>query len=112
MTHAAELLRGVEKPGRYLGGEVNQVKKDLSQVRTKVGLSYPDVYEIGMSHIGLKILYRVLNDRPDVAAERVYAPWPDYEAKLRTSGQPLTTLESGVPLRALDVLGFTLQFEL
>ena len=66
-----QVLSKVEKPARYIGGEVNQIKKDLSTVSTRVGLCYPDVYEIGMSHIGLKILYDVLNQRPEVAAERV-----------------------------------------
>ena len=112
MALDVDLLRSVEKPGRYIGGEVNQIKKDLSKVRTKVGLCYPDVYEIGMSHIGLKILYEILNRRPDIAAERVYAPWPDYEAGLRGRGRTLGTLENGIPLSDLDVLGFTLQYEL
>ena len=112
MALDVDLLRSVEKPGRYIGGEVNQIKKDLSRVRTKVGLCYPDVYEIGMSHIGLKILYEILNRRPDIAAERVYAPWPDYEAGLRGRGRTLGTLENGIPLSDLDVLGFTLQYEL
>ena len=107
-----DILRKVAKPARYIGGEVNQIKKDLSRVPTRVGLCYPDVYEIGMSHIGLKILYDVLNKRADVAAERVYAPWPDLEAVLRQSDQPLRTLENGVPLKDLHVLGFTLQYEL
>lgn len=112
MALDVDLLRTVEKPGRYIGGEVNQVKKDLSRVEAKVGLCYPDVYEIGMSHIGLKILYEVLNRRPEIAAERVYAPWPDYELGLRSRGRKLATLENGVPLCDLDVLGFTLQYEL
>lgn len=107
-----ELLRGVDKPGRYLGGEVNQIKKDLSKIRARVGLCYPDVYEIGMSHIGLKILYEVLNRREDIAAERVYAPWLDRELALRRAGEPLRTLENGVALSDLHVLGFTLQYEL
>ncbi len=105
-------LRRVEKPSRYTGGEVNQIRKDLSQVELKVGLSYPDVYELGMSHIGLKIIYEILNRRPDIAAERVYAPWPDYEAILRQRGEPLTTLENKIPLSELDLIGFTLQYEL
>lgn len=112
MTIDLDLLRGVEKPARYIGGEVNQIRKDLSKVSARVGLCYPDVYEIGMSHIGLKILYEVLNQRSDVAAERVYAPWPDMEAALRARRKPLATLENGIPLRDLHVLGFTLQYEL
>ena len=105
-----DLLLSVEKPSRYIGGEVNQVRK--GPVRCTVGLCYPDVYEIGMSHLGLQVLYRVVNDRPDMAAERVFCPWPDMEQALRRDGQPLRTLEGHVPLGRLDVLGFTLQFEL
>jgi len=105
-------LRGIEKPGRYIGGEVNQIKKDPDTVTARVGLCYPDVYEIGMSHIGLKILYEVLNRRPDTAAERVYAPWIDYELGLRRQNERLKTLESGIPLKDLHLLGFTLQYEL
>lgn len=112
MSIDLELLKQVQKPARYIGGEVNQIKKDLSKVTTRVGLCYPDVYEIGMSHIGLKILYEVLNQRPEIAAERVYAPWPDMEAALRARGKNLSTLENGVPLKDLHVLGFTLQYEL
>ena len=112
MSLNPDILRLVNKPSRYIGGEVNQIKKDLSKVSTRVGLCYPDTYEIGMSHIGLKILYEVLNRRPEVAAERVYAPWTDYEARLRENGQLLTTLENHIPLRDLHVLGFTLQYEL
>ncbi len=107
-----DILRNVTKPARYIGGEVNQVKKDLREVSTRVGLCYPDTYEIGMSHIGLKILYESLNKREDVAAERVYAPWPDMEAVLRERRRALSTLENGVPLHELHVLGFTLQYEL
>ena len=107
-----ELLARVEKPSRYLGGELGQVRKDPSAVSVLVGLCYPDLYEIGMSHMGLKVLYALLNDEPDVAAERVYAVAPDMEAELRGRGLPLCTLENRVPLRDLDVLGFTLQYEL
>ena len=107
-----EILARIEKPSRYLGGELGQVKKDLSAVDVLVGLSYPDLYEIGMSHIGLKILYSVLNETERFAAERVYAVAPDMEAELRGRGLPLCTLENRVPLKDLDVLGFTLQYEL
>jgi radical SAM family uncharacterized protein/radical SAM-linked protein len=112
MSVDLDILRQVQKPARYIGGEVNQIKKDLTKVTTRVGLCYPDVYEIGMSHIGLKVLYEILNRRPEVAAERVYAPWPDMEGQLRARGRHLVTLENGVPLRDLHVLGFTLQYEL
>ena len=108
----ASILSQVKKPSRYLGGEVGQVKKDLSTVETLVGLCYPDLYEIGMSHIGLKILYSVLNADPTVAAERVYAVAPDFERAIRGKGSRLKTLENRIPLEHLDVLGFTLQYEL
>ena len=106
------ILRRVTKPSRYLGGEVGQVKKDLSSVDATVGLCYPDLYEIGMSHIGLKILYSILNSDSAVAAERVYAVGVDMEAEMRARGLVLRTLENRIPLRDLDVLGFTLQYEL
>lgn len=107
-----DILRAVEKPSRYLGGEVNQIRKDPARTTCRIALCYPDVYEIGMSHNGLKILYAVVNGREDFAAERVYAPWPDMEGELRSRGLPLTTLESHTPLRDFDVIGFTLQYEL
>jgi hypothetical protein len=88
----------VEKPGRYTGGEWNAIRKDPAQVRLKVVLAFPDVYEIGMSYLGQKILYDILNTRPEWAAERVFAPWPDLEEALRVSGQPLFSLESRTPL--------------
>jgi radical SAM family uncharacterized protein/radical SAM-linked protein len=105
-------LLSVEKPSRYLGGEVNAVRKNPAHVRCRLGLSYPDVYEIGMSHLGLQVLYEAVNARDDLWAERVYCPWPDRERQLRETGAVLTTLESRHPVRALDVLGFTLQYEL
>ncbi|MBI5378543.1 MAG: TIGR03960 family B12-binding radical SAM protein [Nitrospirae bacterium] len=107
-----KLLPYVSKPSRYLGREVNAVRKDPSAVRTTVALAFPDTYEIGMSHLGLQILYRTLNDRPDTAAERVFAPWLDMEAQLRKRGWPLHSLESGRPLHAFDLVGFSLQYEL
>jgi len=107
-----EILRRVAKPSRYLGGELGQVKKDLSTVDVTVGLCYPDLYEIGMSHIGLKILYSVLNADLRTAAERVYAVGVDMEAEMRGRNLPLRTLENRIPLRDLDLLGFTLQYEL
>ncbi|MBI5559729.1 MAG: TIGR03960 family B12-binding radical SAM protein, partial [Deltaproteobacteria bacterium] len=102
----------VRKPSRYIGGEVNSIKKDLSKVRLKFGLGFPDVYEVGMSHLGIQILYQALNSRDDTACERVFAPWPDMEALLREKKEPLTTLESGIPLNSLDIMGFSLQYEL
>jgi radical SAM family uncharacterized protein/radical SAM-linked protein len=106
------ILPTVEKPARYVGGEWNCVRKPESAVHTRIALCFPDVYEIGMSHLGLKILYSLLNKREGWAAERVYAPWPDMEAKLREKGIPLLSLESYTPLREFDVVGFSLQYEL
>ena len=106
------ILGRVQKPSRYLGGEVGQTKKDLATVDVTVGLCYPDLYEIGMSHIGLKILYSILNSDSRTAAERVYAVGVDMEGEMRAAGLPLRTLENRVPLKALDILGFTLQYEL
>ncbi len=107
-----EHLLNVSKPSRYTGGEINAVVKDLSQVGLKFALAFPDVYEVGMSHVGFQILYHLLNQSPEIACERVFAPWPDMEKDLRTLGLPLTSLESALPLRDFDVLGFSLQYEL
>jgi radical SAM family uncharacterized protein/radical SAM-linked protein len=105
------LLEGVEKPARYVGGEVNSVHKP-GPVRLRMALCFPDVYEVAESHIGLKILYDIVNRREDMAAERVYALWPDLEQKARSAGVPLWSLESRLPLSAFDCIGFTLQYEL
>src|SRR3989304_1488741 len=102
----------VSRPSRYIGGEVNSIKKDLSTVRLKVGLAFPDVYEVGMSHLGMQILYQILNSKTEIACERVFSPWVDMEKLLRGKGLPLATLESGIPLAELDVLGFSIQYEL
>lgn len=107
-----EILPTVRKPSRYLGNEKNSVKKDLSQVDLKVALCYPDTYEIGMSNIGLSVLYHLMNDRPDIACERVYAPWFDMEERLRAENLPLTSLESSLPIREFDVLGISIPYEL
>jgi hypothetical protein len=106
------LLPLVEKPGRYLGNERGAVRKDLGKVRLRFALGFPEVYEIAQSHLGLQLLYDVLNRRPDVAAERVYAPWPDLEALLRRRGLPLVSLESHLPLADFHVVGMSLQYEL
>ncbi|MBI2412044.1 MAG: TIGR03960 family B12-binding radical SAM protein [Deltaproteobacteria bacterium] len=107
-----DFLPLVRKPSRYIGNEVNSIKKDLSKVRLTFALAFPDAYEVGMSHLGLQILYQILNSREDIACERVYAPWTDMEALLRDKGMRLSTLESSIPLSDLDILGFSLQYEL
>ncbi len=106
------LLKLVEKPARYIGSELNAVTKDIDSVKLRMALAFPDVYEIGMSHLGLKILYSVANGHQDVYAERVFAPWTDMEGLLRDSGKPLVTLETRTPLYKLDLVGFSLQYEL
>ena len=106
------LLLKVQKPIRYVGGEFNSVVKDKKNIRTRMALCFPDNYEIGMSHLGLKILYSLINTREDCWAERVYAPWPDMEALMRENHIPLYGLESLDPLREFDFLGFSLQYEL
>ncbi|HSB07865.1 MAG TPA: TIGR03960 family B12-binding radical SAM protein [Blastocatellia bacterium] len=106
------ILPLVEKPARYVGGEWNSVRKSTDEIRTRIALCFPDTYEIGMSHLGLKILYGLLNKPHDWAAERVYAPWPDMEAKLRERNIPLLSLETYTPLRQFDVVGFSLQYEM
>lgn len=107
-----DFLPLVTKPARYIDNEINAVKKDLAGVKTKVCLFFPDTYEVGMSHLGLRILYHVLNGRSDTACERVFSPWTDYEDKLRSSGRTLTSLESNLPLSRFDIIGITLQYEL
>ena len=107
-----DILKQVEKPGRYIGGEWNETKKDLGTVAAKIALVFPDVYEIAMSHLGQKILYDVLNSRPEFLAERIFAPWPDLEEKLRSRGRPLLSLENKIPLGEFDILGFSLLYEL
>jgi len=104
-----DLLK-IEKPARYMGGEMGSVRKEQAELHFV--LAFPDVYEVGMSHLGLQILYGILNSLPWLAAERVYSPWPDREEQLRRDGASLTTLESGTPLRQADIIGFTLQYEL
>ena len=106
------LLLKVQKPIRYVGGEFNSVVKDKAGIKTRMVLCFPDNYEIGMSHLGLKILYSLINAREDCWAERVYAPWPDMEALMRENHIPLYGLESLDPLREFDFLGFSLQYEL
>jgi len=108
----AAFLNKVEKPSRYVGGEYQQVRKDPAGLSARVCLAFPDVYEIGMSHLGTKILYSVLNKAADLCCERVFAPWMDCEAELRARGLPLVTLETATPVGDFDVVGFSLQYEL
>ncbi len=107
-----ELFLAVEKPSRYTGGEVNAVREDDGACRLRFALAFPDAYEVGMSHLGLQILYAVLNGLSGVRCERCYAPWPDMEAQLRSRRLPLCSLESQRPLAAFDIVGFSLQYEL
>jgi radical SAM family uncharacterized protein/radical SAM-linked protein len=106
------LLQDIEKPGRYTGGEWNEIKKDPSKAKAKVAVVFPDLYEVGMSYLGQKILYFVLNEQPSLMAERVFAPWIDFEKKLRAFHLPLFSLENKIPLFQFDILGFSLLYEL
>jgi radical SAM family uncharacterized protein/radical SAM-linked protein len=108
----ASFVHLVQKPARYLGGEFGATAKAWDSVDARVCLAFPDVYDIGMSHLGFKILYKILNDEPRTLAERAYAPWVDMEAELRKRNLPLVSCESARPLRDFDVVGFSLQFEL
>lgn len=106
------ILMRVQKPSRYTGGELNSVMKDKNAVSIRFAFCFPDTYEIGMSHLGMKILYSLLNHREDTWCERVFAPWVDFEEALQQENIPLYALESLDPLSDFDVIGFTLQYEL
>lgn len=107
-----KLLPLVQKPGRYTGGELNSVIKNLKDVDIRFAFCFPDTYEIGMSHLGMKILYSLLNKREDTWCERVFAPWVDMEELMRKNNVPLFALESSDEIKDFDVIGFTLQYEL
>jgi radical SAM family uncharacterized protein/radical SAM-linked protein len=107
-----DILHLVEQPSRYLGSEINAVKKDHNTVDLFLGLVFPDLYEIGTSHFGLQILYHILNAHPKIAAERIFAPASDMAAYLKSSGIPLASLESKKPLAEFDIIGFSLLYEL
>ena len=107
-----EMLQAVEKPARYTGGEWNAQPKASAAVLCRIALAMADVYEVGMSNLGLKILYEILNRRDDIAAERVYAPWLDMEEEMRRRGIPLFSLETFREISSFDILGFSLQYEL
>jgi len=112
MKNFEHLLTQVQKPGRYTGGESGSVMKDPASVALRFAFCFPDTYEIGMSHLGMKILYGLVNARDDCWCERVFAPWIDMEAAMRVEHIPLWALESGDPVREFDLLGFTLQYEM
>ncbi len=106
-----KILLSVQKPGRYMGGELNQVIKDWEEIKTRIALIFPDIYDIGLPNLGLAILYDELNRREDVIAERAYAPWIDMEAAMRTEEIPLYSLETKHPIADFDIIGFTLPYE-
>lgn len=107
-----EILLKIEKPARYIGNEVNSVNKEASKVDVRFCMCFPDVYEIGMSHLGIQILYDMFNKREDVWCERVYSPWPDLDAVMRKDQIPLFALESQDPIKNFDFLGITIQYEM
>ena len=107
-----KFLLKVQKPGRYTGGELNSIVKDKSKIDIRYAFCFPDTYEIGMSHLGMKILYSLVNAREDAWCERVFAPWVDMEEVMRENNIPLYALESGDAIKDFDILGFTMQYEL
>ena len=107
-----EILLSIQQPARYIGGEVNMVVKDPAQVDVRFAMCFPDVYDIGMSHLGIQILYDMLNKMPDVYCERVYSPWTDLDAIMREKHIPLFAIESQDPVKDFDILGITLQYEM
>ena len=107
-----EILMKIEKPARYIGGEVNSVMKDKENIDVRFAMCFPDVYEIGMSHLGIQILYDMFNRREDVWCERVYSPWTDLDKIMREEQIPLFALESQEPVKNFDFLGITIQFEM
>lgn len=107
-----EILLSIEKPERYIGGEVNMVKKDPATIDIRVAMCFPDVYEIGMSHLGIQILYDMFNKRSDTYCERVYSPWLDLDKVMREKNISLFTLETQSPVKLMDFLGITLQYEM
>ena len=107
-----KILMNVEKPARYVGNEWNMVVKDPQKVDIRFAFCFPDIYEVGMSHLGMKILYHLINQREDTYCERVFAPWIDMEQKMKENGIPLFSLESKTPVCSFDIVGFTLQYEM
>lgn len=108
----SKILKRVQKPGRYIGNEFNSIHKEKTDDMMSFAFCFPDVYEVGMSHLGMKILYGMLNERDDTVCERVFAPWVDMEDEMRKNDIPLFSLESQTPLSEFDMVGFTLQYEM
>ena len=106
------ILKSVSKPGRYAGGEYGQIIKNKEDVKARFAFCFPDTYEIGMSNLGVRLLYGALNEQPNVWCERAYTPWVDMQEQMKQHGLPLTALESGDPLGAFDFVAFTLQYEM
>ena len=107
-----EILLTIDKPARYIGNELNMVKKNPKDVDIRFAMCFPDVYEIGMSHLGIQILYDMFNKRDDVYCERVYSPWPDLHKIMKEKHIPLFALESQEPIKNFDFLGITIQYEM
>ena len=112
IPHVSSVLKKVEKPGRYMGGEYNAIIKDKEKVKCRFALCFPDTYEIGMSNLGVRILYEALNREENIWCERAYAPWTDMMEKMKEYNIPLSAIESGDELKSFDLLGFSLQYEL
>ena len=106
------LMATVQKPVRYMGGEFNSVMKNPDEVDVRFAFLFPDTYEVGMSHLGMKILYHAINRRPYAWCERVFSPWVDMADAMRAAGVPLFSLESRTPVSEFDLLGVTLQYEM
>ena len=109
---SSSILKSVSKPGRYAGGEYGEILKDKTQIKARFAFCFPDTYEIGMSNLGVRLLYGSLNQHPDIWCERVYDPWVDMQEKMKAHNLPLTALESGDPLHCFDFVAFTLQYEM
>ena len=107
-----EILLNIDKPARYIGNEVNSVMKDPEKAAIRFAMCFPDVYEIGMSHLGIQILYDMFNQREDVYCERVYSPWRDLHKIMKEQKIPLFTLETQSPVKQMDFLGITIQYEM
>jgi len=112
MENLKQILNNIRKPGRYIGEETNSIRKEFTQNRTKILIAYPDTYEVGMSYLGLRILYHLLNESDDYLCERVFMPGVDMELELKKSGQKLFSLESKVSMNNFDIIGFSLSYEL